>query len=146
MRYNIFSLISYGILMIILILACIEDVKTKTISNKLIIFSLIIGITMVFINPDINCKQAILGGLVAFLSLWVISFLSKGDLGMGDVKLFATVGLYIGLEKVMQAMFYSAILSGIVGVILLIKSVSNKNKAMPFAPFVLIGVLVALVF
>ena len=69
---------------------------------------------------------------------------TKGDLGMGDVKLFACVGLYLGLEKVMQAMFYSAILSGIIGIVLIIISVSNKKKIMPFAPFMLVGTLVAI--
>lgn len=79
----------------------------------------------------------------AFLFL-LAHFISKGGIGMGDVKLFAVIGCYVGSRSIMSAAFLS-VLSGAVYciVMLLLKKIKLKEE-IPFAPFIFVGTMLTM--
>ena len=135
----------YILLSTILTWAAIIDMQKQIISDKLIAISALLGVVMVFLDPELSFLNALMGFVLGGGILLIVFFISKGSLGLGDVKLFACIGIFLGMDKVLSAMFVSALLSGLVGLVLIIKSDSNRKQSIPFAPFILIGTLYTII-
>ena len=135
----------YILLSTILTWAVIIDMQKQIISDKLIAISALLGVVMVFLDPELSFLNALMGFVLGGGILLIVFFISKGSLGLGDVKLFACIGIFLGMDKVLSAMFVSALLSGLVGLVLIIKSDSNRKQSIPFAPFILIGTLYTII-
>ena len=92
-------------------------------------------------------NQSIIGGIVGYLSIWLIIYLYKmikkiEGMGLGDAKLMAGIGLLFGWQSVPFVLFVSAIL----GLIFVLPSLINKQKNMrseiPFGPFIIVACLI----
>ncbi len=46
-----------------------------------------------------------MGGGIAFFLLFLIAFLSRGGLGEGDIKLYALIGIVLGVKLVLLYAF-----------------------------------------
>lgn len=135
--------ICYLLLFLILTAAAVVDLHRKVIPDKLVLFALIAGVLMMFINTQSSIPGLLAGGVVGGGTLMLLWLISKGSIGLGDVKLFACAGLFLGTDRVLSALLISAVLSGLAGLILVIRDMSNRKKSIPFAPFILIGSLLA---
>lgn len=140
------NLLSNIIIIAILAVASLIDIRKKIIPDTLIIIGSIIGIVMLFLNTEITYISVLAGVVIVGGILLIISLVSEGALGMGDVKLIACLALFIGLEKLIGTLFVSFIASGLIGLIFLIRSKKNAKKELPFAPFLLLGLLVISLF
>lgn len=63
----------------------------------------------------------------------------KGAIGMGDVKLFGVMALYLGLEGIWTAIFCALVVSFFIAVFSLITKKVKRKDNIPFAPAILIG-------
>ena len=119
------------------------DFQHKILPNALVLILAVLGVmrlaTVLVADMDAGKMLAFESGLGTFvfgLTAWLMAFLmekilKKPALGMGDVKFFAVVGLWLGISDL--AAF--CILSGILGVILgLIWQKVRKEAAFPFGP------------
>lgn len=83
-------------------------------------------------------------GLSAFYLF--LNIVSRGGMGMGDVKLALTIGLltgYSGWPFVVTATFTAFVLGSIVGIALMLTGRAGRKSALPFGPFMLVGVFLA---
>ncbi len=128
-------------LIVLLSIAAVKDYKTKTISDKLILINLAVGIIFCLINNNVNFIGVCINTIILFLVLLFIHFVSKGQLGMGDVKLISTMGLYFNIVTMSIVLFYSTIAAAIVGIVLILFKKAHKKTEIPFVPFILVGVL-----
>lgn len=77
-----------------------------------------------------------------FLSLFVIS---QGKwLGFGDVKLAFFMGILLGFPKILVALFLAFSIGGIIGVGLIIARIKKIKSELPFAPFLIVGIYLAM--
>ena len=92
-------------------------------------------------------NQSIIGGMVGYLSIWLIIFLYKTlkkieGMGLGDAKLMAGIGFLFGWQSIPFVLFVSAIL----GLLFVLPSLLNKQKNMrteiPFGPFIIAACLI----
>lgn len=139
------NIASYLVIFAVLVTAAIIDIKEHIIPDNLIITGVIIGLTLSLYNPQHGFLDGFIGGMTAGLILLVISYITKGGLGLGDVKLFVCIGIYLGLEDTASAMLISAVLSGLFSLVLISVSSDNKKLEIPFAPFILAGALAAVI-
>lgn len=84
------------------------------------------------------------GGCVLFLT--VASFLSKGGIGAGDIKLLGALGLLCGVYTICETAFLSVLLCALVSVVLLLMKKKTLKGALPFGPFILLGFAVSVTF
>jgi leader peptidase (prepilin peptidase)/N-methyltransferase len=67
-------------------------------------------------------------------------------MGMGDVKLAAVMGLFLG-ASVAPALFVGFAAGAVVGIaIVLIRGVSARKQGVPFGPFLAFGGIVGLIW
>ena len=153
---NFSSIIFLSILSLIFITIFFIDLENFIIPDSLN-FS-IIGLALIknFL-PNFNTSiiheinQSIIGGIVGYLSIWIIIFLYKtfkkiDGMGLGDAKLMAGIGLLFGWQSIPFVLFVSSIL----GLIFVIPSLLKKQKTMrteiPFGPFIILACLVYFVY
>jgi len=92
-------------------------------------------------------NQSIIGGIVGYISIWLIIFLYKAikkidGMGLGDAKLMAGIGLLFGWQSIPFVLFVASIL----GLIFVVPSLLKKQKTMrteiPFGPFIIVAGLI----
>lgn len=87
----------------------------------------------------------LLGGGLAFGIFALTATLKPGQLGGGDVKLAALIGLVFGFPGVLWALLLGAG-SGAVFAVGMLLSRHGLNTQIPYAPFLCMGALVALLY
>jgi leader peptidase (prepilin peptidase) / N-methyltransferase len=132
----------YCALACLLAAAARVDLQERIIPDKLVAAGALAGVVTLFVNRNTSMLSAFLGMAAAGGLLWILSYVTKGGIGLGDAKLFACVGLYLGLERVLTAMLFSTLLSGLTGLILIVANFKNRKKTIPFAPYILVGTMV----
>jgi len=134
----------------VLWVAAYFDKKSYRIPNKLILLGLVLrvivlGIEVLTIGTEV--KEFIISELIASAAMFVISLIcmliAKNSLGMGDVKLFMIMGLFLGIRGMMTAMFFSLIVTFFVSVFMLITKKKNRKDYLPFAPSIMVGTIMA---
>lgn len=94
-----------------------------------------------------NLFNSIFAGTVLSLPFFAIVLFSRGRLmGMGDAKFAFTIGFILGLLKGFLAIFSASILGAIIGLSLIVLKKKSMKSAVPFAPFLVLGILLALLF
>lgn len=84
-------------------------------------------------------------GSVAFLGLIWLATKGRG-IGLGDVKLAAPMALLVGWPNILVAMFMSFVVGAVIGVGLLATQKRKFGQPIPFGPFMVAGIVIALIF
>lgn len=91
--------------------------------------------------------RGVAGSVILFVSYLILALTSRNGLGMGDVKLAAPLGLYLGYLGWSQ-LFYGGALAfvagGLASVILVLKTRGNKPTEVAYGPSMLAAVFVVI--
>lgn len=129
------------------------DVALHLLPNPLVLLLLAGGI-LLFVWPAIFDKQSgdllrgVLGAVILFVAYLILGLISPGGIGMGDVKLAAPVGLYLGYLGWTQLLYgglLGFILNGVVTVLVLSRKGQNRATEVAHGPSML-GALAAVAF
>jgi len=83
-------------------------------------------------------------GLFLLIHLLGFFLLKEEAMGMGDVKLAAGIGAFLGWRIGLICFFISFILGAVVATILLLAHLKKRKDRIPFAPFLVAAALVSL--
>jgi leader peptidase (prepilin peptidase)/N-methyltransferase len=97
------------------------------------------------VMPHGNPTEALIGGAVGAGILLLIALISRGGLGLGDVKLAGFAGLALGGPLILPALMITALAGGLVAVYLALR-LKRRGQPMPYAPFIAGGALVVLLW
>ncbi|WP_066497507.1 prepilin peptidase [Abyssisolibacter fermentans] len=131
----------YASLYIILIWTALVDYKNRMIPNRLIVLTVIIGLIFMCINMD---KNKIIYCVALTVLLFLVSFISKGALGMGDVKLIGCMCLFLG-SKIISILLIASLLCCITGIVLVLLKNANRKTELPFSPFIMISLMILII-
>ena len=136
----------YSILALFLLPIAAIDLKYRLILNKLTVPGFILGMVLMLGLQIENWKSLILGALCGGLVIFAIGYLGtllfkKESMGMGDVKLFVMIGIYIGLKGVLLSMLFSVYIAAIFILGGLVLRKLKLGETIPFGPFIAIGSL-----
>ncbi|MDR1150316.1 MAG: A24 family peptidase [Clostridiales bacterium] len=131
------------LIFIILFMISLIDIKTFIIHDKSIVLLLFLIILKLLFRKDIDIRDMIFGSLIVSLPMFILTKLIKKSFGAGDIKLFFITGLFLGFRKNLLTFMISVISASIFSCILIILGLKNKNDTIPFAPFIVLGTLLA---
>lgn len=100
-----------------------------------------------YFHPELTLKSSLFGILLGAACIYAIAwvyylFRRQEGIGMGDAKLLAVVGGWLGYEAVFPTLLYSSVLGTVIGVLVLLLSKKFSLKAeIPFGPFIAIAAL-----
>lgn len=131
--------------------AAIIDLFTRKIPNKLNIALYIAGAALLaaefFFNRDsfpLRFEASLIGFGAGFGFLLVMSLVTKGGMGMGDVKLIGGVGLAFGISALVYSVMYSMVFCLLAAIIMLVTGRKKMKDKIPFCPFFFLGLAVSL--
>lgn len=141
-----YTLWKYIIILGVLWVIAYIDFKEQIIPNKYLLMAIIIRGIIFIIELITDLSGAVttiiaegLGSLILLSVCILIRFLSRKGLGMGDVKLFAVLPLFLGLVNGVRAFLYAMIIVFIQACFCLITRKKGKKDVLPFAPAIAAG-------
>ncbi len=149
--YHFLKIIRYWALMYGLLLTALVDGAKRIIPNKALLA--MAGLRTVLLLGECACFPGALteiilsagiglfgGGLLFLLP----GALVKKGIGMGDVKLIAVMGYFLGFQVLMSALILILTLTVFAGLFALLLKKASLRSEMPFAPFAAAGTMVTI--
>lgn len=151
----------FAFLFTVLITIFFIDIRYRIIPNKLVIAAIIVGLPLVILNIfrpiyEIFGYEKWWAPIVGFFSgsglLLLVAVLGgiilKTDdaMGMGDVKLMAPIGLFLGWKLSLISLIISIVIAGASGILLIIMKLKRSKDTIPFGPFIIIGAYVTIMW
>jgi leader peptidase (prepilin peptidase)/N-methyltransferase len=95
--------------------------------------------------------ESIAAALLAFLAFWAVAaaarrYYGQDALGMGDWKLAAMLGAFLGGYRVLLAVLVGSLLGAVVGLSLIALGRATRTTAIPFGTFLAVAGIVVLLF
>lgn len=147
LRFGLTGAAAIGIVLASLcIIVTVADLKYMLIPNKVLIFFAPILIVLRFSFMDAAWGHYVLGGAFGGGLILLIVLLSKGGMGMGDVKLFALCGLVLGIGPAILAFMLACTFGTIFGVLLIALKIVQRKQPIPFGPWLALGTLIAYIY
>ena len=106
------KILIYCLAILIAACACITDLRSRRIPNRLVLSGLVLGLSINLAFGGVRAfGWSLLGGL-AGLALF-LPFFALGGMGAGDVKLLACLGAILGPGDLMLVALVGALLGGV---------------------------------
>lgn len=131
-----------ALLICVLVPATAIDLRHKIIPDKLNLAGFTLGIPLIFESNDVFYSGAI-GFAAGGGLLLLIAVLSRGGMGGGDIKLAAVMGLLLGWQHLLAALFLAFTLGGLAGVLMILFGMKKMKEAVPFGPYLALGGVLA---
>jgi len=122
------------------------DITYRWVPNALLWPTAVLVLTVSVLTGQPPLVRALLGGVVGFVWFYLIAIAYRGALGAGDVKLAALIGLMTGFPGVVTALTLGILFGGSSAALLLISGQKTRKSYIPYAPFLVTGALLTLVF
>jgi len=145
-------------IMSILIAVFFIDIDHKIIPDGLVLAGIAGGFLLfiynIFFPVDIFISRAwwnplvgaVTGSGFLFAAALAGSIIYKSDeaLGMGDVKIFIPIGMFLGWRVCIVALILAILAGGIYSIAVLVLRIKKKKDIIPFGPFIVIAAFTAL--
>ncbi|HHW56715.1 MAG TPA: prepilin peptidase [Clostridia bacterium] len=141
-----FKAFSYIFLASLLISISFIDMEHKIIPNKIIIAGFIGGIIFRMLMYNYGFMDYIIGLLLGGGILLLISLISGGEMGGGDIKLMALIGLFVGWKLTIVTLFLSVVIGALAGAILVALKIKGRKDYISFAPYISLAWLISILY
>jgi leader peptidase (prepilin peptidase) / N-methyltransferase len=122
----------------------LTDLEGRVIPNKILLAGSILCIAIAAPTDPSGLAERGIAAVVAGGLMFAAALAYPGGMGLGDVKLAATMGLFLG-RAVAPAIMAALLTGSIVGIFLIARHGSQARKmAIPFGPFLALGGVVGL--
>ena len=140
-------LLSRLVLTTLLIVLFGTDLETQRLPNVLTYSGTIIGLAFSIINPP-GVEDSLLGAALGAGILWFIRWIWKkwkgvDAMGLGDVKMLAMIGAFLGWQQVIVVLFLASVAGAVIGVSLTLAGGRSMQTRLPFGTFLAIAAFVA---
>lgn len=131
--------------------AAMVDFLIRKIPNVLVL-AVMIARVIIWV-PEIICQPkqwlwtiagSLVSMLVVFMMLLILSKLSRGGLGMGDVKLIMAHAFLCGFYSVINTLIFALLVCVVVAIVMVLLSKKGMKDAIAFGPFLYIGFTISL--
>jgi leader peptidase (prepilin peptidase)/N-methyltransferase len=128
----------------VLMAVTLTDLERRVIPNKILIVGAVLAVAIAAVAdpaslPERGIAAAAAGGL-----LFGAALAYPRGMGLGDVKLAATMGLFLG-RNVGPAILIALLAGSVVGMTMIAREgAAARKKAIPFGPFLALGGVVGL--
>jgi leader peptidase (prepilin peptidase)/N-methyltransferase len=117
----------------------LTDLERRIIPNRVLAVASLIGLAIVAVSDPSSLPERAAAAVGAGGVLFLAALAYPGGMGMGDVKLAAAMGLFLGVE-VIPAMLIALIAGAAVGIAMIVRrGAAARKQAIPFGPFLALG-------
>jgi leader peptidase (prepilin peptidase) / N-methyltransferase len=122
----------------------LTDLEQRIIPNKILLAGAILCLAIAAPTDPSGLLERLIAAAAAGGLLFLVVLAYPKGMGLGDVKLTATMGLFLG-RAVAPALLIALLMGSLVGLALIVRHGSQARKmAIPFGPFLALGGVVAM--
>jgi leader peptidase (prepilin peptidase)/N-methyltransferase len=123
------------------------DVDHQIIPDSIVLPLMWVGLIMSLFHPlegagtlFVSPRDAIIGALAGYLSLWSVYQLfklvtGKEGMGYGDFKLLAALGAWLGWQMLHIIILMSAVVGAVIGIAMILLRGRDRQLPIPFGPY-----------
>jgi len=128
----------------VLAVVTLTDLEQRIIPNKVLIAGAILCLAIALPTDPAGLPERVIAAAAAGGLFFLVALAYPAGMGLGDVKLAATMGLFLG-RAVAPALLAALLAGSLVGLVLIARHGSEARKmAIPFGPFLALGGVVGL--
>lgn len=117
----------------------LTDLELRVIPNKVLIVSAVAGVALAAVLDSASLPERMIAAAAAGGLLFAVALAYPRGMGMGDVKLAAVMGLYLG-RSVAPALLIGFAAGSIFGLAMIARhGAAARKQAVPFGPFLALG-------
>ena len=133
-------------LAVTLVAAAATDLEERIIPNRLMAAGAVLALVLWTVADPSRLPENLIAGAAAGGFLLIAALAYPAGMGMGDVKLAAVMGLFLG-RSVGPALFVGFAAGALAGMaIMAARGAAARKQGVPFAPFLALGGIVGLLF
>ncbi len=122
----------------------LTDLERRIIPNKILLVGAVLAVAIAAIADPASLPERAIAAAAAGGLLFVAALAYPRGMGLGDVKLAATMGLFLG-RNVGPAILVALLAGSLVGMAMIAREgAAARKKAIPFGPFLALGGVVGL--
>jgi leader peptidase (prepilin peptidase)/N-methyltransferase len=127
-----------------LVAISLTDLERRIIPNKILIAAAVLGVAIAALGDPGSLPERAIAAAAAGGLLFAAALAYPRGMGMGDVKLAAVMGLFLGRD-VGPAILVALLAGSAVGLALIARhGAAARKRAIPFGPFLALGGVVGL--
>jgi leader peptidase (prepilin peptidase)/N-methyltransferase len=132
-------------LVLVLVPTALIDLEYRIIPNALMAVGAVVGLALVALTESSQLAEHLIAAAAAGGFFFAVVLAYPAGMGMGDVKLAAVLGLYLG-ASVIPALAVALLAGTLVGVAVIARkgAKAGRKTAVPFGPFLALGGIVGL--
>ena len=142
-----------ALLILILLYLSYVDLRSFRLPDSITLPLIIAGIVFNFLSPShyVDVTDSIIGSLMGYGSLWLLNYLyrlikQQDGIGMGDAKLLAALGAWLGWAALPSILLIASISGFIGGMIYLKWRQQSSHHPFPFGPFLAFAGIIELLW
>ena len=130
------------LLILIVVPSALIDIEHRVIPNRITVPGAVLALAIGLALDPSGEPERIIAGVAAGGFLLLAALAYPGGMGMGDVKLAAVIGLFLG-KAVAPAILMALVLGVVVGAVVIARKGASEGRktAVPFGPFLALGAL-----
>ena len=127
------------------------DYDTQFLPDDLTLPLVWAGLVVNLVGGFVPLREAVIGALAGYLSLWSVYWLfklirGKEGMGYGDFKLLAALGAWLGWKVLPAIILLSSAVGAVIGIGLVLVKGRDHQLPLPFGPYLAIAGALALFF
>ena len=156
----------------LVVVLTITDIRERILPDKVNFFGVVVGLAFSFFTMSVDgtalwlsrryfdfpppqwalsFADAAIGAVAGSGLLWFVAegyFRLRGreGMGLGDVKMMAFVGAFLGVKRTMMTVLVGSLLGSVIGILLISISKKGRDYELPFGTFLGAGALLVLFF
>jgi leader peptidase (prepilin peptidase)/N-methyltransferase len=155
MRFSFTLAVAHWILLAGLIVATFVDFEHYIIPNEITYGGVLVGLALSALIPELmgvgERGRAVLlslagvglgGGMLFVIAILGEKIFKKEAMGMGDVKLLAAIGAFVGWQGTIFTLLISSVVGGLVGLLLVALRQKQWQSRIPYGPYIALGAVV----
>ena len=141
----------YWLFVSLLVVITYIDFDHQLIPNVISLPGILFGFLFALFVLPLTWVDSLLGVLLGGGFLWAVAagyrlLMGAEGMGMGDVKLLAMIGAFLGWQAVLPVVFLGSVAGTVVGVPFMLLKGKDGKLAIPFGPFLSLGAILYLFF
>jgi leader peptidase (prepilin peptidase)/N-methyltransferase len=137
--------IALGLIFVTTLLAVtLTDLERRIIPNKILFVAAVLAVAVAAVSDPGSLPERLAAAAAAGGLLFLAALAYPRGMGLGDVKLAATMGLFLG-RNVAPAIFVALLAGSLVGLAMIARhGAAARKQGIPFGPFLALGGVVGL--
>jgi prepilin signal peptidase PulO-like enzyme (type II secretory pathway) len=143
-RFDLLQAMAVSLVVFALLVITATDMLRFRVPNAVTYPGTIAALAAAVLMPDGSIGDAALAALLGGGVFFLLALITRGGVGLGDVKLAVLIGAALGLPIAYQALIYGIVAAAVVMGLLLVAGVVGRRQPVPNAPFLALAAIVML--